>query len=66
MTADEFEQLDEWQAELWIARRFNELFDGGYEPSQALYLAVRPEVDLPAAVAVLREKWATASVLAAA
>jgi hypothetical protein len=51
MTADEFERLDAWQAELWIARRFHALAAAGYPPSQALLMAVRPEVDVAAAVA---------------
>ncbi len=55
MTAEEFEQLDAWQAELWIARRFHQLTSGGYPPSQALLLAVRPEVDVTIAVASIRE-----------
>src|SRR5437867_12939354 len=55
MTADEFEQLDAWQAELWIARRFHQLMSDGYTPSQALLLAVRPEVDVPIAVASISD-----------
>jgi hypothetical protein len=55
MTAEEFEQLDAWQAELWIARRFHQLTSGGYPPSQALLLAVRPEVDVAAALALASE-----------
>lgn len=54
MTADKFEQLDEWEAELWIARRFHDLTSVGYPPSQALLLAVRPEVDVAMAVATRR------------
>jgi hypothetical protein len=55
MTADEFEQLDEFQVELWIAGRFQQLAGGGYPPSQALHLAVRPDVDVEMAVALIRE-----------
>jgi hypothetical protein len=51
MTAEEFERLSAWQAELWIARRFHDLAAAGYPPSQALLMAVRPELDVDAAVA---------------
>jgi hypothetical protein len=46
MTAEEFERLSAWQAELWITRRFHDLAAAGYPPSQALLMAVRPEVDV--------------------
>jgi hypothetical protein len=56
MTAEEFEELDAWEAELWIARRFHQLMGDGYTPSQALLLAVRPEVDVPIAVASISDR----------
>ena len=47
MTADEFETLDELQAEQWIARRFRSFVRTGFPPDLALLFAVHPEVQVP-------------------
>jgi hypothetical protein len=49
MTEAEFENLDEVQAELWIARRFSRFVDTGVPPDLALVFAVHPDVDSPSA-----------------
>jgi hypothetical protein len=47
MTADEFENLDDQQAELWIAQRFRAFVLTGWPPDLSLMFAVHPEVDAP-------------------
>jgi hypothetical protein len=49
MTAAEFEQLDETEAERIISWRFHELVESGFEPEDALSLAVATHADLHAA-----------------
>lgn len=47
MTADEFEGLNDQQAEAWIAERFRAFVLNGLPPDLSLMLAVHPEVDAP-------------------
>ena len=47
MTADEFENLDAHQAELWISRRFTSFVETGFPPDLSLIFAVHPEVQVP-------------------
>jgi hypothetical protein len=47
MTADEFENLNPQQAELWIAQRFRAFVLTGWPPDLSLMFAVHPEVDAP-------------------
>ena len=47
MTADEFEHLDDLQAELWIARRFREFINVGFPPDLSLIFATHAEVGVP-------------------
>jgi hypothetical protein len=47
MTADEFENLNDQQAELWIAQRFRAFVLTGWPPDLSLMFAVHPEVDAP-------------------
>jgi hypothetical protein len=47
VTTEEFERLDEQQAELWIAQRYNRFVDSGFPPDLSLILAVHPEVAVP-------------------
>jgi hypothetical protein len=47
MTADEFEGLDDQQAELWIAQRFRAFVLSGWPPDLSLMFAVHPEVESP-------------------
>ena len=47
MTADEFENLNDQQAELWIAQRFRAFVLNGWPPDLSLLFAVHPEVDAP-------------------
>ena len=47
MTADEFEGLNEQQAEVWIAERFRAFALNGLPPDLSLVFAVHPEVDVP-------------------
>jgi hypothetical protein len=51
MTADDFENLNDQQAEAWIARRFRAFALNGLPPDLSLTFAVRPEVDAPVAIA---------------
>jgi hypothetical protein len=48
VTADEFETLDELEAELWIARRFRAFVNSGFPPDLSLIFAVHPDVAVPA------------------
>jgi hypothetical protein len=48
MTADEFERLDELQAEAWIAWRFRQFVSAGFPPDLSLMFAVHPDVCVPA------------------
>lgn len=54
MTAAEFEQLDEKEAEKIICWRFHELMEEGFDVEDALRLAVATHVDLRAAARLLR------------
>jgi hypothetical protein len=47
MDADEFENLNDQQAELWIAQRFRAFVLNGLPPDLSLIFAVHPEVDAP-------------------
>ena len=47
VTAEEFETLDDLQAELWIARRFRSFVETGFPPDLSLLFAVHPDVDVP-------------------
>jgi hypothetical protein len=47
MTADEFEGLNDQQAELWIAQRFRAFVLSGWPPDLSLIFAVHLEVDAP-------------------
>jgi hypothetical protein len=47
MTAEEFEGLNEHQAELWIAQRYRAFVLDGYPPDLSLMFAVHPEVVAP-------------------
>ncbi|HSC73446.1 MAG TPA: hypothetical protein VLB89_04715 [Gaiellaceae bacterium] len=47
MTADEFEGLNDQQAEAWIAERFRAFVLNGLSPDLSLMLAAHPEVDAP-------------------
>ena len=51
MTAAEFEELDELQAELWIATRFRQFVSAGFPHTLALVLAVYPDIAVPDAPA---------------
>jgi hypothetical protein len=51
MTADEFETLNDQQAEAWIAKRFRAFALNGLPPDLSLMCAVHPEVDAPIAIA---------------
>jgi hypothetical protein len=51
MTADEFEGLNDQQAEVWIAKRFRAFVLNGLPPDLSLIFAVHPEVDTPIAIA---------------
>ena len=53
MTAAEFEELDELQAELWIATRFRQFVSAGFPSTLALALAlaVHPDIAVPDAPA---------------
>ncbi|HZR91719.1 MAG TPA: hypothetical protein VFA44_04835 [Gaiellaceae bacterium] len=53
MTAAQFEQLAEADAELVLRWRFTKLCEAG-DPCRALLLAVRPELDLELAADLLR------------
>ena len=55
MTAADFEALTEREAEVLIRWRFGVLADAGYDPVQALRLAVSPAIRLQAAVEMLRD-----------
>ena len=50
MTADEFEGLNDQQAEVWIAERFRAFALNGLPPDLSLMCAVHPEVDIPVAI----------------
>ena len=47
MTMEEFEYLDELQAELWIAERFRQFVNDGFPPDLSLVFAVHPEIQAP-------------------
>jgi hypothetical protein len=47
MDSDEFENLNDQQAELWIAKRFRAFVLNGLPPELSLMFAVHPEVDAP-------------------
>jgi hypothetical protein len=47
VTTEEFERLNEQQAELWIAQRYSRFVDGGFPPDLSLILAVHPEIAVP-------------------
>jgi hypothetical protein len=47
MTTEEFERLNEQQAELWIAQRYSRFVDSGFPPDLSLIFAVHPEVAVP-------------------
>jgi hypothetical protein len=47
MTMDEFEQLDELQAEAWIAYRFRQFVNSGFPPDLSLMFAVHPDIAAP-------------------
>jgi len=51
MPAAEFEELDELQAELWIATRFRQFVSAGFPSTLALALAVHPDIAVPDAPA---------------
>ena len=53
MTAAQFEHLDVDQAASLLQWRFQKLTEAGHEPIRALLLAVRPDVDLALASALL-------------
>jgi hypothetical protein len=44
VTADQFESLDDLEAEAWIAGRFSEFVRHGFPPDLSLLFAVHPEV----------------------
>jgi len=50
MTAAQFEQLGELEAETVLRWRFEELLRGGYEAGEAMILASHVEIDLHSAV----------------
>jgi hypothetical protein len=56
VTTEEFERLNEHQAELWIAARYRRFVDSGFPPDLSLIFAVHPDVAVPplAALAVTR------------
>lgn len=47
MTAEEFERLNEEQAELWITERYRRFTDAGFPPDLSLMFAAHPSVDVP-------------------
>jgi hypothetical protein len=47
MTAAEFEDLNEAQAELWLLKRFRKFISDGVPPTLALAFAARPEIAAP-------------------
>jgi hypothetical protein len=49
MTAEEFENLDELAAELWIARRFRQFVKAGFPVELSLMFAVHPAIEAPRA-----------------
>jgi hypothetical protein len=53
MTTAQFELLDVEQAVTLLQSRFRALSDAGHDPVGALMLAVRPEIDLHLASALL-------------
>jgi hypothetical protein len=55
MTAAEFENLDELQAELWLAGRFRSFVSQGFPPTLALAFAVHPDIATPVDQAVVPE-----------
>lgn len=53
MTAAQFERLDTDQATTLLQWRFQKLTEAGHDAVRALMLAVRPDVDLRLASAIL-------------
>jgi hypothetical protein len=47
MTAAEFENLDELEAELWLVGRFRSFVSQGFPPTLALAFAVHPDIAAP-------------------
>lgn len=47
MDSDKFENLNDQQAELWIAQRFRAFALNGLPPELSLMFAVHPDVDAP-------------------
>lgn len=47
MTPEEFETLDELQAEAWIASRFRQFVTSGFPADLSLLFAVHPDVEVP-------------------
>jgi hypothetical protein len=47
VTTEEFERLNEHQAELWIAARYGRFVDSGFPPDLSLIFAVHPDVAVP-------------------
>jgi len=50
MTAAQFEQLGDLEAETVLRWRFEELLRGGYEAGEAMILASHVEIDLHSAI----------------
>ena len=47
MTTEEFERLNEQQAERWLAQRFRRFVDSGLPPDLSLIFAAYPNVEAP-------------------
>jgi hypothetical protein len=47
VTTEEFERLNEQQAEQWLAERFRRFVDSGLPPDLSLIFAVHPNVEAP-------------------
>jgi len=47
MTEDQFENLDELHAELWIARRFRQFVSAGFPTELSLIFATHVDIDVP-------------------
>jgi hypothetical protein len=47
VTAEEFERLNEEEAELWIAERYSRFVESGLARDLSLIFAVHPNVEVP-------------------
>jgi hypothetical protein len=47
VTTEEFERLNEEEAELWIAERYRRFVESGLAPDLSLIFAANPNVEVP-------------------